>query len=108
MKLAPPGNILRGRQPPVPPLPPPLTIVHDDVALVRTACLRHEGKLRELTKIDYSNRAACLVCAIKSRWRSLGLIPAATAAARMVSPLFVSTPMACPSRQGPGAPASKA
>ena len=28
---------------------------------------RYESKLRELTKIDYSNRAACLVCAIKSR-----------------------------------------
>ena len=28
---------------------------------------RTESKLRELTKIDYSNRAACLVCAIKSR-----------------------------------------
>jgi hypothetical protein len=27
---------------------------------------RYESKLRELTKIDYSNRAACLVCAIKS------------------------------------------
>jgi hypothetical protein len=24
---------------------------------------RYESKLRELTKIDYSNRAACLVCA---------------------------------------------
>ncbi|MGH6831306.1 MAG: transposase [Methylocella sp.] len=29
--------------------------------------LRYESKLRELTKIDYGNRAACLVCAIKSR-----------------------------------------
>ncbi len=28
---------------------------------------RYESKLRELTKIDYSNRAACLVRAIKSR-----------------------------------------
>ncbi len=28
---------------------------------------RYESKLRELTKIDYSNRVACLVCAIKSR-----------------------------------------
>jgi Transposase DDE domain len=28
---------------------------------------RTESKLRELTKIDYRNRAACLVCAIKSR-----------------------------------------
>jgi Transposase DDE domain len=28
---------------------------------------RTESKLRELTKIDYSNRAACLVCVIKSR-----------------------------------------
>jgi hypothetical protein len=28
---------------------------------------RYESKLRELTKIDYNNRAACLVCAIKSR-----------------------------------------
>ena len=28
---------------------------------------RYESKLRELTKVDYSNRAACLVCAIKSR-----------------------------------------
>jgi hypothetical protein len=28
---------------------------------------RYESKLRELTKIDYSHRAACLVCAIKSR-----------------------------------------
>jgi transposase len=28
---------------------------------------RYESKLRELTKIDYSNRASCLVCAIKSR-----------------------------------------
>jgi len=28
---------------------------------------RYKSKLRELTKIDYSNRAACLVCAIKSR-----------------------------------------
>jgi hypothetical protein len=28
---------------------------------------RYESKLRELTKIDYSNRAASLVCAIKSR-----------------------------------------
>ncbi|HEV2039203.1 MAG TPA: IS1182 family transposase, partial [Casimicrobiaceae bacterium] len=28
---------------------------------------RYESKLRELTKIDYSNRAACLVCAIKLR-----------------------------------------
>jgi len=30
---------------------------------------RYESKLRELTKIDYSNRAACLVGAIKSRSR---------------------------------------
>ncbi len=28
---------------------------------------RYESKLRELTKIDYGNRTACLVCAIKSR-----------------------------------------
>jgi transposase len=28
---------------------------------------RYESKLRELTKIDYSNRAACLVCQIRSR-----------------------------------------
>jgi transposase len=28
---------------------------------------RTESKLRELTKIDFRNRAACLVCAIKSR-----------------------------------------
>jgi Transposase DDE domain len=28
---------------------------------------RYESKLRELTKIDYSNRSACLACAIKSR-----------------------------------------
>ena len=33
----------------------------------REARTRYESKLRELTKIDYSNRAACLVCAIKSR-----------------------------------------
>src|ERR1700694_979730 len=28
---------------------------------------RYESKLRELTKVDYSNAALCLVCAIKSR-----------------------------------------
>jgi len=28
---------------------------------------RHESKLRELKKFDYSNRAACLVCPIRSR-----------------------------------------
>jgi hypothetical protein len=34
---------------------------------VTTSRTRYESKLRELTKIDYSNRAACLVCATKSR-----------------------------------------
>jgi hypothetical protein len=28
---------------------------------------RYESKLRELKKFDYSNRAACLVCPIRSR-----------------------------------------
>ena len=28
---------------------------------------RYESKLRDLKKFDYSNRAACLVCAIRSR-----------------------------------------
>jgi transposase len=28
---------------------------------------RYESKLRDLTKVDYANRAACLVCAMRSR-----------------------------------------
>lgn len=33
----------------------------------QTLATRYESKLRELKKFDYSNRAACLACAIKSR-----------------------------------------
>jgi transposase/IS5 family transposase len=33
----------------------------------RTLATRYESKLRDMKKFDYSNRAACLVCAIRSR-----------------------------------------
>jgi len=32
-----------------------------------TLAPHHEGRLRDLKKIDYSNRAACLVCPLRSR-----------------------------------------
>jgi len=33
----------------------------------QTLATRYESKLRDMKKFDYSNRAACLVCAIRSR-----------------------------------------
>src|SRR5271169_2617430 len=40
---------------------------HSSVRPGQVLSTPYESKLRELKKIDYSNRAACLVCAIKSR-----------------------------------------
>jgi transposase len=32
-----------------------------------TLAPHHDGRLRDLKKIDYSNRAACVVCPLRSR-----------------------------------------